>query len=124
MKARSFECAAEAEWVEDSAVEREEEAVAPRVELPASWDEYLASLSKKSRHELRRKLRRLADIGEPELRAYTSPQDVESRLPQLLRFMVDSRADKAAFMSEQMGRFFHRMAGTCLLYTSPSPRDS
>ena len=91
------------------AVEREEEAVAPRVELPASWDEYLASLSKKDRHELRRKLRRLADVGEPELRAYTSPQDVESRLPQLLRFMVESRTDKAAFMSEQMGRFFHRM---------------
>ena len=92
------------------AVEREEEAVAPRIELPASWDEYLASLSKKARHELRRKLRRLADAGEPELRAYTSPQDVESRLPRLLRFMVESRTDKAAFMSEQMGRFFHRMA--------------
>ena len=92
------------------AVKREEEAVAPRVELPTSWDEYLASLSKKARHELRRKLRRLADAGEPELRAYTSPQDVESRLPQLLRFMVESRTDKAAFMSEQMGRFFHRMA--------------
>lgn len=92
------------------AVEREEEAVAPRVELPESWDEYLASLSKKNRHELRRKLRRLGAAGELELQTYTAPEDVEAHLPVFLRFMVESRSDKATFMSEQMGRFFHRMA--------------
>ncbi len=93
------------------AVEREEEAVAPRVELPESWDEYLAGLSKKNRHELRRKLRRLGAAGELELRTYTTPTDVEEHLPVFLRLMVESRSDKATFMSEQMGRFFHRMAG-------------
>ena len=93
-------------------VNREQEAVAPRVRLVAGWDEYLASLSKKNRHELRRKLRRLQAAGNLELQVYTSRDDVEAHLPRLLRFMVDSRADKAAFMSEQMGRFFHRMAST------------
>lgn len=92
------------------AVEREVEAVAPRVALPASWEQYLDALPKKSRHELRRKLRRLQAAGELELRAYTALEDVETHLPLLLRFMVESRMDKAAFMSEQMGRFFHRMA--------------
>ena len=91
------------------AVEREDEAVSPRVELPASWDEYLASLAKKERHELRRKLRRLQAAGELELRVYTTAEDVQAHLPVLLRFMVESRQDKANFMSEQMGRFFHRM---------------
>ena len=90
-------------------VEREEEAVAPRVVLAPSWDEYVASLSKKNRHELRRKLRRLEAAGETELKIYTSREEVTARLPMLLRFMVESRTDKAAFMSEQMGRFFHRM---------------
>lgn len=90
-------------------LEQETEAVAPRVELPASWDEYVASLSKKDRHELRRKLRRLEAAGELELRTYTSPEETESRVPLLLRMMVESRTDKAAFMSEQMARFFHRM---------------
>ncbi len=92
------------------AVERETEAVAPRVGLAASWDEYLASLSKKDRHELRRKLRRLQAAGELELRAYTALEEVETHLPLLLRFMADSRMDKAAFLSEERGRFFHRMA--------------
>ena len=33
--------------------------MAPHVELPSSWEEYLARLDKKNRHELRRKMRRL-----------------------------------------------------------------
>jgi CelD/BcsL family acetyltransferase involved in cellulose biosynthesis len=92
------------------AFEREEEAVAPRVALPASWEEYLSALPKKHRHELRRKLRRLQAAGELEVRVCTSAGEVEAHLPTLLRQMVESRSDKAAFMSEQMGRFFHRMA--------------
>jgi CelD/BcsL family acetyltransferase involved in cellulose biosynthesis len=92
-------------------VEREEEAVAPRVDLTATWDEYLASLSKKNRHELRRKLRRISAAGELELLAYTEPEDIEAHLPVFLRLMMESRRDKATFLSEQMGRFFHRMAG-------------
>ena len=91
-------------------VEQEEEAVAPRVALPGDWEAYLAALPKKDRHELRRKLRRLQAAGELEFHIYTSPEDVGERLPTLLRLMVESRSDKAAFMSEQMGRFFHRMA--------------
>jgi CelD/BcsL family acetyltransferase involved in cellulose biosynthesis len=92
------------------AIERETEAVAPGVELPAGWEEYVASLDKKARHELRRKLRRLDSAGELELRVYTSPEDIETHLPLLLRFMVESRKDKANFLSEQMASFFHRMA--------------
>ena len=90
------------------AVEQETESTAPRVSLPGSWDEYLALLSKKDRHELRRKLRRLQAAGELELRIYTDPDDVETHLPVLLRFMVESRTDKADFLSEQMGLFFHK----------------
>ena len=90
-------------------VEQEDEAIAPGIELPASWEEYVASLDKKDRHELRRKMRRVQSAGELELRAHTSPEAVEEHLPVLLRLMVESRTDKAKFMSEQMGRFFHRM---------------
>ena len=35
------------------------EAVCPQLDLPSTWDEYLAQLGKKNRHELRRKMRRL-----------------------------------------------------------------
>jgi len=90
-------------------VEREEEAVAPCVVLPESWDAYLAQLPSKSRHELKRKLRRLTTFGQPELRRYTEAEQIEELLPLLLRFMVESRSDKAAFMSERMASFFHRL---------------
>ncbi|MCI0776876.1 MAG: GNAT family N-acetyltransferase [Chloroflexi bacterium] len=89
-------------------VQQEEEAVAPRIELPGDWEEYVSSLKKKHRHELRRKLRNLQGAGDLELRTYTSPKDVELHLPVLLRFMVESREDKARFLSEQMGLFFHK----------------
>jgi CelD/BcsL family acetyltransferase involved in cellulose biosynthesis len=91
------------------ACELETEAVAPRIGLAGTWDEYVGSLSKKDRHELRRKLRKLEGAGELELRCYTSPEETESRVPLLLRMMVESRTDKASFMSEQMARFFHQM---------------
>lgn len=91
------------------AFEREEEAVAPQVATKASWDEHVASLSKKNRHELRRKLRRLEAAGDLKMHTYTTRDEVTERLPTLLRFMADSRRDKAEFLSEQMGRFFHRM---------------
>ena len=46
-------------------VAREVEDVCPVVTVPSSdWDEYLATLDKKHRHEIRRKLRRAAVIGE------------------------------------------------------------
>jgi CelD/BcsL family acetyltransferase involved in cellulose biosynthesis len=92
------------------AVEQEDEAVAPHVVLPKDWEEYQQSLPKKDRHELRRKLRKLQAAGELDFRCFSSPTDVEERITTLLRLMVESRGDKAAFMSEQMDRFFHRMA--------------
>ena len=91
------------------AVTQQEEAVAPQIDLAATWDEFVAALSKKDRHELRRKVRKLEAAGELELRCYTSAEETEGRVPLLLRMMVESRTDKAAFMSEQMARFFHRM---------------
>jgi len=46
-------------------VAREQEDVCPVVTSPSGdWDEYLATLDKKDRHEIRRKLRRAAAVGE------------------------------------------------------------
>lgn len=49
----------------DWRVTREREDVCPVVTVPsADWDEYLATLDKKDRHEIRRKLRRAAVVGD------------------------------------------------------------
>ena len=39
-------------------VTRREQDVCPVIDLPSTWDEYLATLDKKQRHEIRRKIRR------------------------------------------------------------------
>ena len=92
-------------------VEQELEAVAPRVELPSSWDEYLSRLGKKNRHELRRKMRRLSKSGaQVELRDLRSRQEVAASMEDFLRLHTASRSDKAEFMSAQMERFFRDMS--------------
>lgn len=93
------------------AVERELEAVAPRIDLPSSWDEYLASLSKKDRHELRRKMRRLFESGAGvDFDVFSEQKDVVSRMDAFLNLHTGSRQDKTDFMTDGMASFFRRMA--------------
>ena len=91
------------------ALEREVEAVAPRVPLPADWEAYLASLSKKDRHELRRKLRR-AEGGKPRIEVARSPAAVAALVDSFVALHRKSKVGKARFMDEAMERFFREVA--------------
>lgn len=90
-------------------VDVQPEDVCPRVSLPGSWEEYLAGLDKKDRHELRRKLRRLSDGGRVDIEALSEPADISAALDDFLRLHGAARSDKAAFMTPQMARFFRRI---------------
>ena len=87
----------------------EVEDVCPQLPIPGDWDEYVAGLGKKDRHELRRKLRKLPQAGQVELEVLESPADIEPALGDFLRMHRESRADKANFMTEQMEVFFRRI---------------
>jgi len=87
----------------------EQETVCPRVSLPATWEDYLLGLSKKDRHELRRKIRRLGEAGSVTTYALSSPPEIAAALPDFLRLHRISREDKAAFMTLDMERFFHSL---------------
>lgn len=92
-------------------VEEELEAVAPRLTLPASWDDYLASLNKKDRHELRRKIRRLFQSGgNVELEVLSAQEEVVAAMDDFLELHTRSRQDKTEFMTPEMAAFFRRMA--------------
>lgn len=92
-------------------VEDEFEAVCPRVALPDSWDGYLASLSKKDRHELRRKMRRFVEAGAGmAIETLAEPGDVAEGLDDFIRLHTISRHDKREFMTAQMEDFFRAMA--------------
>ena len=92
-------------------VEVEEEDVAPRIVLAGSWEEYLSGLSKKDRHELRRKLRRLE--GHSNWRRYCvcKPDEVAAGMDTFFDLMRRSDQAKAEFLTEERENFFRRMMG-------------
>jgi CelD/BcsL family acetyltransferase involved in cellulose biosynthesis len=92
------------------AVEVEERC--PVLHLPESWDAYLATLSGKDRHELRRKMRKLeAELPEVRVRGVTAPGEMDTALTHFLRLHRLSRTGKAKFMDERMERFFRVALG-------------
>ncbi|MEC8856508.1 MAG: GNAT family N-acetyltransferase [Chloroflexota bacterium] len=91
-------------------VEIEKEDTASGIELPSTWDEYLAILSKKDRHELRRKFRRLEAVPDWKWYAVTGEEEVMSRLDDFVRLMRQSSQEKDEYMTEEHLRFFYAMA--------------
>lgn len=87
--------------------------VSPYVELPESWDEHVQSLSKKDRHELRRKLRRLEANGDTEYRIYDHEHD---ELPQALDAFVSlmgkSSEAKSDFLTPERRSFLETLTRT------------
>ena len=87
-------------------VESEEEDKAPVCSLPSTWEEFVAGLDKKRRHELRRKLRRLEAAGEKEQHTLTGPQEVSDGMADFFRLMRASAEEKNAFLTPERERFF------------------
>ena len=79
----------------------------PVLALPATWDAYLASLTKKHRHELTRKIRRFErEIPDGRIAWETTAAGIGRRLDEFLALHRASREGKAKFMDERMARFF------------------
>lgn len=80
--------------------------------LPATWDEYLAGLSGKNRHELRRKMRRLErELPGAAVRSHATAAGWDEALGRFLRLHRRSKVGKARFMDERMERFFRVALG-------------
>ena len=88
------------------------EDVSSEVDLPASWEEYLATLTAKQRHEVRRKLRRLSAAGTVDCHFVKDSAAVHQAMGTFLKMFTESRGDKAAFLTTQMESFFRSMADT------------
>jgi CelD/BcsL family acetyltransferase involved in cellulose biosynthesis len=77
----------------------------PVIELPGSWDAYLAGLSGKDRHELRRKLRR-AEASKPRVEVARTPAAMAALMDGFIALHRRSKVGKARFMDEAMEVFF------------------
>jgi CelD/BcsL family acetyltransferase involved in cellulose biosynthesis len=80
----------------------------PVIELPETWDAYLAALSGKDRHELRRKVRR-AEIGRPRVEVARTPSAMAALMDGFVALHRRSKVGKARFMDEPMEAFFREL---------------
>lgn len=87
-----------------------QESVSIEIDLPAEWEGYLTLLSGKQRHEVRRKLRRLSEQGVVEYCFISHPEEISGAMDIFFRMFVESRQDKATFLTEQMKSFFISLA--------------
>jgi len=90
---------------------KEEIEVAPVLELPSSYEDYLENLSKKKRHELRRKLRRMESLDGIRVEKITDSQELRSYLDEFIALHKQGSPHKAKFWEKaKMTAFFHEMA--------------
>ena len=84
----------------------------PVLPLPETWDDYLARLSAKDRHELRRKMRKLErELPGATVRSHHGHEGWDEALSRFLRLHRLSKVGKARFMDERMERFFRDATG-------------
>ncbi len=88
------------------------EEVSVELKLPASWDDFLKSLSKKQRHEVRRKLRRLEEAGFVSYHVYRDEETVSERMPEFLEMFTASRSDKQEYLNPEREEFFRAIVST------------
>ena len=85
----------------------------PTVQLADTWDGYLAGLTKKDRHELRRKLRRAESAGNLQYEVATSSDALDLPLQDFYRLhQSSSDPKKAQFLEPHLQAFFTDAART------------
>lgn len=84
------------------------EDVCPIIDLPKSFDDYLAMLDGKERRELQRKLRRATE--DAQVTFASDAAKLEADMNDFLRLMRASMFTKNDFMTPRMERFFHMAA--------------
>jgi CelD/BcsL family acetyltransferase involved in cellulose biosynthesis len=73
----------------------------PRIALKGDFDEYLAGLEKKQRHEIRRKMRRAQEGGRSVRWFVSDLQDIEAEIDAFVTLMEHDQ-NKSNFLSEPM----------------------
>ncbi len=82
------------------------EAVTSEIYLPSSWNEYLGMIGRKQRHEVRRKLRRLSEVGNFDYFLSNGSDSVNHLIQDFLHLFNQNGGKKAAFMTYENACFF------------------
>ncbi|MHB8088928.1 MAG: GNAT family N-acetyltransferase [Anaerolineaceae bacterium] len=79
---------------------------APRITLPGDWEQYLESIDKKQRHEIRRKMRRAAEADAVVEVYFTNDQSKVEEDTQAFLSLMAQDPEKAAFLTPAMREQF------------------
>jgi len=80
--------------------------VCPVITLAASWDEYLAGINKKQRHEIRRKMRKIEAEAEVNWLMIDSANGLAGAMDTFIDLHQKSTRDKQDFWNQEMIAFF------------------
>jgi len=81
--------------------------VCPIITLPAGWEDYLAGLNKKQRHEIRRKLRKAEAEADVRWYVISSPETLTAEaIETFITLHQKSNAEKDEFWTDAMRSFF------------------
>jgi CelD/BcsL family acetyltransferase involved in cellulose biosynthesis len=78
--------------------------------LPADWNDYLAILDSKQRHELKRKMRNLNAAILTSFHTIADKETLLTATENFLKLFPESRGDKAIFMTAEMQTYFRSLA--------------
>ena len=88
----------------------EVEDVCPIIPLPDTWDDYLMTLDKKQRHEVRRKLRKADREADTRFVIVGPDHDLRTEMQSFVELHQLSTPDKDEFMDPTMQEFFFEVA--------------
>lgn len=86
--------------------------VSPRLQLPNSWEEYLASLERKQRHEIRRKWRKLESEFPHQFLLVENDSDLSRASEEFITLHQKSSPEKNLFWTPQRRLFFTKLIET------------
>ena len=88
----------------------EESESVPTLTLPGSYQEYIMSLGRKNRHELRRKIRKLESLGNVHVERVTESEKLSSAIREFVPLHKASSPAKQEFWQKQgMAEFFYEL---------------
>ncbi len=91
-------------------VEVKQQDVCPVISLPGEWEEYLAGIDKKQRHEIRRKTRKIESEAETRWYAVSSSDEIDQAMTAFIELHQKSTQDKEDFWTEALIQFFTALA--------------
>ncbi|MCQ3980436.1 MAG: hypothetical protein DPW09_44060, partial [Anaerolineae bacterium] len=84
--------------------------VCPVITLPGDWESYLATIDKKQRHEIRRKIRKIETEAQTRWYAIDSLEGLDAAMNAFIELHQKSTRDKEDFWNDALIRFFKAMA--------------